>query len=326
MKRLFIVYNPRSSHYETVTKEVLEPARKVRGWMVGRYEIKESGFEENRKTIAGLLNDGDLVVVAGGDGTVAMTVNAIVRAGKDVVLGVLGYGNFNDIAKTLRIERPVEYGGEFIGGIQEIMESYEAGRIARLYPLEVRADGELWRYAVAYFTMGMLAKATEIFDEPKVRRQLQTGKKKLGFSIRQLAKWYFRKGKKYVLPEGEWNGRRWRKDCTDYLAVNGAKVAGIMKGGDWYQRPKEFASTMQSLGRLGGLLSFMMKSMRKVIPGLPTERDEMKFAQVSRVELHAEGEYEERELQTVSVTKAERPVKVVLGKAWYNGKNKNGGK
>lgn len=69
-----------------------------------------------------------------------------------------------------------------------------------------------------------------------------------------------------------------------------------------------------------------MKSMRKAIPGLPTERDEMKFAQVSRVELHAEGEYEERELQTVSVTKAERPVKVVLGKAWYNGKNKNGGK
>ena len=85
MKRLFIVYNPRSSHYGAVAKEVLEPVRKLKGWMVGRYEIRPSGFEQNVAEIAKLLNDEDLVIAAGGDGTAAITMNAIVHSGKNVV-------------------------------------------------------------------------------------------------------------------------------------------------------------------------------------------------------------------------------------------------
>lgn len=313
MKRLFIVYNPRSSHYGAVAKEVLGPARKLKGWMVGRYEIKESGFDQNVKAIEGLLGDGDLVIAAGGDGTVAITANAVMRAGKDVVLGVLGYGNFNDVAAMLQMQRPVEYGGEFIGGIQEIIESYEAGRVARLYPLVVETDGKLWRYVAAYFTVGMFARSTEVFDQPAVREKLRSGRKRRNFSIWQLAKWYFREGKRYRLPEGAMNGVKWKQQSTDYLAVNGVTVAGIMKGGDWYQQPKEFWSAVESLGKLGSLVSFMLKSMRKRIPGFATEGDKIEFTEVSEIELHAEGEYEKRSVREISVKKAERPIRVVLG-------------
>ena len=41
MKRLIIVYNPRSSHFRDVKEQVIEPARHMRGWMVARFEVSK---------------------------------------------------------------------------------------------------------------------------------------------------------------------------------------------------------------------------------------------------------------------------------------------
>ena len=112
LKKLIVVYNPRSSKHAAVAQEVLDPARKLSGWLVGKYEVKAAGLRENADELAKILNDGDLVIAAGGDGTAAMAVNGVMRSGKDVALGVLGYGNFNDLARMLKAKRAVEYGGE----------------------------------------------------------------------------------------------------------------------------------------------------------------------------------------------------------------------
>lgn len=98
MRKLILVYNPSSSHYGGVEEAVLAPARQLKGWMVGKYAIKPTNFDDNVQSLARLMEDGYLVVVAGGDGTASMAINGILRSGKQVVLGVLGFGNFNDIA------------------------------------------------------------------------------------------------------------------------------------------------------------------------------------------------------------------------------------
>ncbi len=203
LKKLIVVYNPRSSKHAAVAREVLAPARKLSGWLVGKYEARAMGLHENADELAKILNDGDLVVAAGGDGTAAMTANAVMRSGKDVVLGVLGYGNFNDLARMLKAKRAVEYGGEFVGGVTEIAERYSAGKVKEIYPLEVKVDGEHWRYAPCYLSLGLFAESTAVFDEPKVREKLKTGKKSLIFSVWTLAKWYFRNRKREFLPEGK---------------------------------------------------------------------------------------------------------------------------
>lgn len=203
LRKLIVVYNPRSSQHAAVTEEVLAPARKLSGWLVGKYEVKASGLRENADDLAKILNDGDLVIAAGGDGTAAMAVNGIMRSGKDVVLGVLGYGNFNDLARMLKVKRAVEYGGEFIGGVSEIVERFVAGKVQEIYPLEALVDGKHWRYAPCYLSLGLFAESTVVFDEPKVREKLQTGKKHMLFSIWTLMKWYFRNRKRDFLPEGE---------------------------------------------------------------------------------------------------------------------------
>ena len=74
MKRLIIVYSLRSSRYELFEREVLEPARKLKGWMVGKFEVREASVEENVRELVGQIRSGDLVVAAGGDGTAGMVV------------------------------------------------------------------------------------------------------------------------------------------------------------------------------------------------------------------------------------------------------------
>lgn len=302
MQKLIIVYNERSSHHGDVNERVLVPARQLKGWMVGKYAIRPTGFQENAQNLSRLIDDGDLVIAAGGDGTAAMTVNGILRSGKQATLGVLGFGNFNDIAGMLG-ER------DFAG----VIDDFVRGRVRKAYPLEIRADGELWRYVLSYFTIGMFAKSTGVFDNPKVRKKLQSGKKGRAYSIWQLMKWYFGKGKRSRLPAGKVNGEEWSTQTSDYMAVNGRTMAGIMRGGEWFLEQDNFLSSVQGLGNLCRLVKFMLVSMRRQVPGVVSERDVLEFAAPSMIELHAEGEYESREeVHKIEVKKANKTLRVVM--------------
>ncbi len=206
LKKLVIVYNPQSSQHGRIEREVLAPARRLEGWLVGKYAIKKTDFETNVRDLTRILKDGDLVIVAGGDGTAAIATNAIMLSGKDVTMGALGYGDFNDMARMLGAKKAVEYGGEYIGGVSEIVAKFEAGKTKEIYPLKVKVNGKHWRFAPCYFGLGMFAESTGVFEEEKVRKKLNTGKKGLGFSIFQLARWYFRHRKGEFVPQGTIEG------------------------------------------------------------------------------------------------------------------------
>lgn len=331
LKKLIIVYNSRSSQKEAIEREVLAPARKIKGWLVGRYAVKEVSLKENVKQLAKILNDGDLVVAVGGDGTATMAANGVLRSKKDVVFGAMGYGNFNDLAKIFKTKRPVEYGGEYIGGLSEIMARFEAGKISTIYPLEVQIDGKHWRYVLSYMTLGMFAESTRVFDEPKVRKKLQKGGKHLVFSVWQLAKWYFKNQKREFIPKGELerdDGRevklvsgpeimidgaaRLPVGTTDYLAVNGPRLARVMRGGRWYLKPENFRSGTARLSSFWCLMWFMLRSMLWRVPGKRTQKDIIKFAHPSEVEIQAEGEYEcLKDIQEIVVSKSSRALKVI---------------
>lgn len=206
--KLIVVYNPRSSHYVDVQREVLAPARQLKGWLVGKYELKPTDVDDNAKALVKLLDDGDLVVAVGGDGTAAVAVNGIMRSEKDATFAALGYGNFNDVARMLGTKRPVEYGGEYVGGIAEIVQRFEAGCTTEIYPLEAKMDGKLWRYAPCYITLGMFAESAAVLNSDEVRKKLRTGKKHLFFSLWQLAKWYFANHKREFLPGAQVEGEK----------------------------------------------------------------------------------------------------------------------
>lgn len=335
LKKLIVVYNPRSSKHAVIEREVLAPARKVTGWLVGKYEVKAVPIAENVQNLAKIISDGDLVIAVGGDGTASLAANGILDSKKKAMLAVMGYGNFNDVARVMKIKRPVEYGGNYVGGLTEVMEAFEAGKTLDFYPLEVKVDGKHWRWAMCYATVGLFAESTEVFEEKKVRRQLKTGKRGLVFSVWQLAKWYFKNRKREFLPQGKLvhegeikteaatqaqsgleimidGAGGWSRQTTDYIALNSMRMARVMRGRKWYKNEHNFQSGTAMLGSLGRLLWFMLRSMVWKVSGKETVGDVLEFVEKATVEIQVEGEYERLDgVKEIRVEKTGRKLQVI---------------
>lgn len=306
MQRVLVVYNSRSSRFKDVNAEILEvlnnPTRMQQmnlvSTMVGKYEVKRTSIEDNVKQLAKIIRDDDLLLSVGGDATAVIAANAIMASDKDARLAVLPYGNFNDLARTLRTKK-----------LKDVFN----GKEQKLYPLEILVDGKRWRYATCYTTIGMTAASVEIFDNAKVRKKLQKGSKHSWRSYLQLASWYFKnRHKKVFLPEFKLNGVLQSKKITDYAAVNGRSMARVMKGGTWFTDKKVFRREVGKLANFWNLFVLMAKSILVRVPGKEITKDEIEFVNPATVEIQAEGEYKVLEnISKIEIRKAEKCLKVI---------------
>lgn len=302
MRRLLVVYNPNSSNYVRVKNEVLEKLPSISGFMIGKFIIEKAPFEDNVKRLKKVLEDGDVVLSAGGDATAAVSANAILESGKDVTLSVLPYGNFNDLARTLRTFK-----------FDDVLNS--GFKSTNFYPLDVVVDGKHWRYACCYVTIGMTAEAVELFDNQKIRKKLQKGHKSSWRSYIYLATWYFKnRRKKVFIPEFKLNGELQHKKTSDYAAVNGRSMSRVMKGGDDFLKPEIFRSEADRLAtNLWRLTKLMTKSVLSRVPGKDTKGDTLEFVKPATVSLQAEGEYKTFEnANKIEIRKPSKCLKVIL--------------
>ena len=298
MKRILIVYNPSSSRYIDVRKEVLDKISSLKGYIIGKYEIKKTNINDNVSRLSKLLKNGDLVISAGGDATGVIASNAILKSNKDVTLSVLPYGNFNDLARTL--------------GTMKLEDTF-CSSTQKLYPLEIIVDNKFFRYATCYVTIGMTAEAVELFDEPKTRKKLQQGHKSSWRSYIYLIKWYFKnRHKKQFIPDFKLNGKLQHKKTSDYAAVNGRSMCRVMKGGYDYQVPKIFRSMTGRLTNFWRLTKLMTKSILVRTPGAETTKDVLEFLEPSTIELQAEGEYQIfKNIKKLEIKKSDKYIKVI---------------
>ncbi len=310
MQRLLVAYNPNSSQYVHARDEVLLPVSQLKGVMVGKFAIKKAPFETNLKEFKKVLKDGDIVIATGGDATAAVAANAILESKKDITLGVLPYGNFNDLARTLKTMRTDKFIRHLSSDINTI-----SSQAKQLYPLEVIIDDKHWRYAMCYVTIGMTAESVELFDEPKIRKKMQEGHRSSWRSYLQLAGWYFKnRHKKTFIPEFKLNGRLQDSRISDYAAVNGRSMARVMRGGDDYLKPGIFRSEVERTISFPKLFVLMAKSILLRVPGTTTKGDVIEFLAPATVELQAEGEYKVFEnIRKIEIRKSDRPLKVIHG-------------
>lgn len=306
MRRLIIIYNPRSSRHTQVRTEVLDKSTGLRGYMVGRFEVQPTNVDDNAAKLAQVIQDGDLVVSAGGDGTANIGLNGCMLSGKDVTYGVLGYGNFNDFARML--------GAETIG---QIVSRYEQNHsTTNIYPLEAIVNGKHWRYAACYFSLGLFAESTQVFDQPEAREELKQGNKKISFSAKVLAKWYFKNKKRQFLPSFTTNHQTVKHKTTDYVAINGKTVAKIVPGGEWYLGPDKFWSGTARLGSFFRLFWLGICALMHRLPGHETMSDTLNFPQPSSMMIQAEGEYQQlSNVSTIEIRKSAKPLKVIAFKS-----------
>ena len=213
MKRLFIVYNPHSSRYSDIKEEVFGQLKNLKGYMVGKYKIEKTDVDDNANKFAKILKDGDLVVSAGGDATGVVASNAILKSGKDACLAVLPYGNFNDLSRTLGTKTLEDALHGRVTALEGVPRESRAGEDKSrqdppgiLYPLEIYVNGKFFRYATCYVTIGMMAEAVKLYDQPRMRKILKSSIGRNIGSYTNLAGWYFKnRHKKQFLPEFKLN-------------------------------------------------------------------------------------------------------------------------
>ncbi len=300
MKRLIIVYNPRSSHYGRVEREVLSKARKLKGWMIAKFAVADTDVDDNSHRLARIFRDDDLVIAAGGDGTATIAINGIMLSNaKNVRIGVLGFGNFNDTARSF-------------GDLK--FEDIIKGEAKMVWPLECKINRTHWRYGMCYFTIGMFAEACAVFDHPKTRKALRSGRKRTIFSLGVLAQWWLRQRRKKWLPRfALGNSSDEFVECvgvSDYMAVNGRTVAKIMRGGKYYFQKESFLSYNGKMNQFFHLAWMMLRSLFCRIPGTESDYDCLVFRRPAKIMMQAEGEY--KRLENVSMVEISKSKKALL--------------
>lgn len=309
MRRLLFVYNPHSSSYIHVKQEIFPYLTKIQDYVVGKFAIKKLPFKDNMLTLKKFLQDDDIVIAVGGDATAAVAANAILASQKNVTLGVLPYGNFNDLARTLGTMK-------FSDMFKSMGENFKpAFKTKKLYPLSIKVDGRHWRYATCYTTIGMTAESVELFDNPKIRQNLKKGHRTSWRSYIYLATWYFKnRHSKIFLPPYTLNGKPTSRKSSDYCALSGKSMCRVMKGGDDYLKPKVFRSENCKLTSFWRLFILMAKSILVRTPGTETTGDKLEFIDPATVEIQAEGEYQVfKNIKTIEVEKDGACLKVIHG-------------
>ena len=298
-QRLVLVYNPRSSGFKQVEDEVIAPLRQQKNLTLLKFTVQPTNVDDNAAHLARILRAGDLVLAAGGDGTATIALNGVVQAEPPIYLAVLGYGNFNDFARTLG-----RYDFAYVAKHFFQADARAKTPTRPLYPLEIRVNGQHWRYAASYLTVGLFAESTQVFDQPAVRKFLQKHGKNLFFSVWALARWYFQNRKREFIPAGKLNGRPLKPGTTDLLMVSSKSVAKVMRGGRAYLDPQNFWLSTARLGSFWRLVWFMLRSILHRLPGQATNVAQLEFAQPVSLELQAEGEYQKfTEVRKIEVRK-----------------------
>lgn len=300
MQRVIVVYNPRSSRYVDVKKDVLSRVGKLSGYLVGKYEVAPTNLDDNIAKLAKILKDGDLVLSAGGDATGIIASNAILKSNRDASLAVLPYGNFNDLSRTLRTKT-----------FDDIFQGDTSVR--QFYPLEIHVDGRFFRYATCYVTIGMTAEAVQIYDSPKLRAKLKKQFGRQVSSYTDLAGWYFKHRRHHIfIPEFKLNGIPQSKKTSDYAAVNGRSMARVMKGGEDYRDPVMFRHETDRLTSFYRLMKLMSRSIFSRIPGTVTSGDTLEFTSPATVTLQAEGESQVfQDIKKITIKKGQKCLKVI---------------
>jgi diacylglycerol kinase family enzyme len=294
--RVVFVSNPRSSKHRKVQERVLGPLRAITTDLE-EYEVVRTTFEDNVEKISRLLKNDDLVIATGGDGTVAIVCNAVLASrSKNLQIGVLGYGNFNDLARYVSGPDP---------HVQQILATKKT---LDFYPIEVAVNGEHFRYAFMYADIGLVAGAVNEFEKDKKRRHLQRGlTSNQLFSLLSIAPYYFRNRRRYQLPESSLE----MPGATDFFAVNGSRMAKFQIGGGFAENKREFGVATLDTSTVLKNAGFVIESVRGAMPLESVSTKTIEFTKPVSLDFQADGEYRKlSHVKTISFAKSSKSVRL----------------
>lgn len=147
MRKLLFLVNPNAGH-RRINKSLVEV---IGVFNEAGYEVTvflTTGPGSGVRILADRAADYDLIVCAGGDGTLNETISGLLQSGADRPIGYIPCGSTNDFAITLKLSMDVVQAARDI--VQGEAEYYDVGRWAERYFSYIASFGAFTR--VSYTT------------------------------------------------------------------------------------------------------------------------------------------------------------------------------
>ncbi len=155
-QRIVVVHSPHSTAAARYNHKIKPALQKIAS-ALHEIGLNNVPYFEARDIIAKVLRDGDVVVAAGGDGLVNVTLDAALASGQSVTCAVVPLGNFNDFSRA-------------INGSSSDPAKILASQPVEFHPLDLAINGQHQLYGMQYITFGASAKLTEWLNAPATRR------------------------------------------------------------------------------------------------------------------------------------------------------------
>ncbi len=292
IKNLIIVQNSQSTRFESIHRlfqllDAYELTYEV-------YHTPSADTEENIQAMQQDLPDGAMIISAAGDGTAMQVINAVLRAEKgETTLGFVPFGNFNDIARS-----HAKRGHTVIDML--------TAPVVESHPITIEADGEYWRHAPAYVTLGWTALAASRFSDRESRESMQHNGNSATRtnSLRQLSKHYF-DNRHLKLPPFRLNGdEELFTEVTDILAINNPRVGSIVRSNELYFDSPNFGSRANiNVSHILPNMPFVIKALFGRAPFEATDELHISFEDTASLPIQTEGEFQQLEAKEIHIYK-----------------------
>ena len=141
MKRARLIYNPTSGR-EAIKKSLPAVLAKLEaaGYEASAHATTGAGDATNAAKIA-IERGYDIVIAAGGDGTIYEVVNGLADAEKRPKLGIIPTGTTNDFARALHLPKSIEGAADIIANGHTM--PIDIGKMNEKYFINIAGGGRL---------------------------------------------------------------------------------------------------------------------------------------------------------------------------------------
>ena len=288
-RKLVIVQNPYSTRHREVQAGVFDRLDAA-GITYDTITTRFSRAEDNIRDLADRLPDGTHIISAAGDGTSTQVVNAGLRAELDgAVYSFIGYGNCNDLARGERNPLAVLQGDHHTVTHQ---------------PLSVEVNGELWRYAPGYMTLGLTALIASSFAGAASRERMRhtPPHTKLVRSMGQVATTYLHTHDTYLPPFATNLSADEQAGLTDVMMINSQCMGRLIRSSIDYPQTDFFGYRQADFSSAWKNIPFACSAIAGHTPAERITDITLNFREPATILAQTEGEH--AELQGVSTIRA----------------------
>lgn len=277
-RKLVIVQNPYSTRHSEVRAGVfdrLDAANVAYDTITTRF----SQAEDNIKDLADHLPQDAHIISAAGDGTSTQVVNAGLRAElNDAVYSFIGYGNCNDLAR----------------GKHDPLPLLQANHHTIIHqPLSVEVNGEPWRYAPGYMTLGLTALVASGFADATSRERLRRTppRTKLVRSMGQVATTYLRAHDTYLPPFTTNLSAEEQAGLTDVMMINSQRMGRVIRSSIDYPQTDFFGYHQADFSSVWKNIPFACSAIAGHTPAKRITNITLNFREPATILAQTEGEH-----------------------------------